>query len=343
MKERSFSRPDGGAAGLTPEQVLASRRRYGANVLTRRKRKGFFRQFLANFGDPIIKILLAALAVNLIFLFRTSDWTESVGIAAAVLIATLVSTLSQYGSESAFLELQKASANARCRVKRADGIREIPVSELWWAISSCWKRGEKIPADGVLLSGKLSVDQSALNGESAETEKIPVFSGGEWDLSHKDQLFCGSIVSAGDGIMRVGRVGDKTFYGGLAGEMQEEPARKPVARQTGGVGGNAQSIGLSRRRPHRRRRSVQQFSHRQRNEFCRGLVGFLYLESLSAPASARADAGDRHRRGRGARGIAHDDRRGPFLQHAPHDQRQSDGAKTRGNRGVRRAEYSVHR
>lgn len=105
MKERSFSRPDGGAAGLTPDQVLASRRRYGANVLTRRKRKGFFRQFLANFGDPIIKILLAALAVNLIFLFRTSDWTESVGIVAAVLIATLVSTLSQYGSESAFLEL----------------------------------------------------------------------------------------------------------------------------------------------------------------------------------------------------------------------------------------------
>ncbi|HIU59035.1 MAG TPA: ATPase P, partial [Candidatus Scatosoma pullistercoris] len=153
MKERSFSRPDGGAAGLTPEQVLASRRRYGANVLTRRKRKGFFRQFLANFGDPIIKILLAALAVNLIFLFRTSDWTESVGIAAAVLIATLVSTLSQYGSESAFLELQKASANARCRVKRADGIREIPVSELVVGDLVLLEAGEKIPADGVLLSG----------------------------------------------------------------------------------------------------------------------------------------------------------------------------------------------
>ena len=243
MKERSFSRTDGGAAGLTPEQVLASRRRYGANVLTRRKRKGFFRQFLANFGDPIIKILLAALAVNLIFLFRTSDWTESVGIAAAVLIATLVSTLSQYGSESAFLELQKASANALCRVKRADGIREIPVSELVVGDLVLLEAGEKIPADGVLLSGKLSVDQSALNGESAETEKIPVFSGGEWDLSHKDQLFCGSIVSAGDGIMRVGRVGDKTFYGGLAGEMQEEPPESPLRVKLAGLAGTLSRLG----------------------------------------------------------------------------------------------------
>ena len=118
------------SAGLTEEQVLASRRLHGANVLTKRKRKGFFRQYLSSFGDPIIKILLAALAINVLFLFRTSDWMESVGIAVAVFLATFVSTLSQYGSESAFLELQRASANIECRVKRAGSIRSIPVSEL---------------------------------------------------------------------------------------------------------------------------------------------------------------------------------------------------------------------
>lgn len=83
MKEQNL--PRGGAAegigvGLTEEQVLASRRLHGANTLTKRKRKGFFRQYLSSFGDPIIKILMVALAINVIFLFRNSDWMESAGI-----------------------------------------------------------------------------------------------------------------------------------------------------------------------------------------------------------------------------------------------------------------------
>ena len=174
MKEQNL--PRGGAAegigvGLTEEQVLASRRLHGANTLTKRKRKGFFRQYLSSFGDPIIKILMVALAINVIFLFRNSDWMESAGIAVAVFLATFVSTLSQYGSESAFIELQRASANIECRVRRAGGIRSLPVGELVVGDLVLLEAGEKLPADGVLLSGRLSVDQSALNGESAETEK----------------------------------------------------------------------------------------------------------------------------------------------------------------------------
>ena len=216
MKEQNL--PRGGAAegsgvGLTEEQVLASRRLHGANTLTKRKRKGFFRQYLSSFGDPIIKILMVALAINVIFLFRNSDWMESAGIAVAVFLATFVSTLSQYGSESAFIELQRASANIECRVRRAGGIRSLPVGELVVGDLVLLEAGEKLPADGVLLSGRLSVDQSALNGESAETEKMPLSAGNkEWDLMRKNQLFRGSIVSAGEGVMRVERVGDKTFY-----------------------------------------------------------------------------------------------------------------------------------
>ncbi len=217
------------ARGLTGAEVLASRRAHGANVITRRGRKGFFRQYLASFGDPIIRILLAALAVNLIFLFRTSDWAESVGIAAAVFLATFVSTLSQYGSESAFLELQKSAENARCLVRRAEGVKEIPASDLVVGDVVLLRAGDKIHADGVLLSGKLGVDQSALNGESAEVEKFPLSGqGGEWDLSRSDRLFSGCSVSSGEGTMCVGRVGDKTFYGGIAGEIQEEAPDSPL-------------------------------------------------------------------------------------------------------------------
>jgi len=247
MKEEILSRSDssaGGTAGLTAEQVLASRRLHGANVLTKRKRKGFFRQYLAGFGDPIIKILLVALAINVLFLFRTSDWMESIGIAVAVFLATFVSALSQYGSESAFLELQRASANVECRVKRAGKILSVPVSELVVGDIVLLQAGEKIPADGVMLSGKLSVDQSALNGESLETEKIPFSTGGkDWDLMRKNQLFMGSIVSAGEGVMRVERVGDKTFYGGLAKEMQDEPPESPLRVKLAGLAKTLSKLG----------------------------------------------------------------------------------------------------
>ena len=79
--------------GLDEKEVAAARRQFGDNSLTRRGRQSLWRQFLAGFGDPIIKILLVALAVNVVFLFRTADWYETAGIAAAVFIATAVSTL----------------------------------------------------------------------------------------------------------------------------------------------------------------------------------------------------------------------------------------------------------
>ena len=109
--------------GLTAAEVQRSREQHGGNQLTQKKRNGFFRQFLASFGDPIIKILLAALAINVIFLFRHFDWFESAGIAIAIFLATFVSTLSEYGSESAFNKLQEDAGHIQCRVKRAEGVR----------------------------------------------------------------------------------------------------------------------------------------------------------------------------------------------------------------------------
>lgn len=112
--------------GLTPAQVEQSRKQHGSNQLTQKKRNSFFRQFLSSFGDPIIKILLIALAVNVLFLFRHFDWYESAGIALAIFLATFVSTLSEYGSESAFEKMQEDAARITCRVRRSGGVVPAP-------------------------------------------------------------------------------------------------------------------------------------------------------------------------------------------------------------------------
>ncbi len=229
--------------GLTPAQVEQSRREFGSNELTMKKRRGFFRQFLDSFGDPIIKVLLAALAINIIFLFRNFEWYDSVGIAIAIFLATFVSTLSEYGSESAFAKLQEEAAKVKCRVRRSGVVTEVPIGDIVIGDIVLLQAGERIPADGVLIEGSLKVDQSALNGESREAEKLPGFDGDSRDLLSKSHLFRGSIVCSGEGVMRVLKVGDSTFYGHMAGEVQEETRESPLKIRLGQLAKTLSRIG----------------------------------------------------------------------------------------------------
>lgn len=219
--------------GLTALQVEQSRREYGSNRLNRKKRRSFFGQFLSSFGDPIIKVLLAALAINIIFLFRNFDWYDTVGIAIAVFLATFVSTISEYGSESAFSKLQQEAANIRCRVRRFAAVSEIPLDDIVAGDIVLLQAGDRVPADGILLEGYVKVDQSVLNGESREVSKSPGFDNDNIDFMSRSHLFRGSVVCSGKGVLRVLRVGDATFYGRLADEVQDETRDSPLKVRLG--------------------------------------------------------------------------------------------------------------
>ncbi|MCL1878067.1 MAG: HAD family hydrolase, partial [Defluviitaleaceae bacterium] len=242
--------------GLTTREAADSAARHGTNALTKKPRAGFFKKYLASFGDPIIRILMLALGVNLLLMFRDANWYESAGIAAAVLLATLISTLSEHGSEAAFEKLQEEAAHIKCRVRRNGRVVELPVDSLVVGDIVCIGAGERIPADGFIVQGEVDVDQSALNGETREARKAckdlggaapdawassPTLGGrpapltpsfwnfdGEGDLLSSFEVFRGSVVCAGEGVMRVRRVGDDTFYGQLASEIQEATIESPL-------------------------------------------------------------------------------------------------------------------
>ena len=204
--------------GLTDEEVRVAREKYGENRLTKRKAKPFWRQFLSNLNDPVIRILLAALAVNLILLVHSADWVETAGIGLAVFLATLISTLSERSSERAFARLSEEGDRATCRVRRAVGVLEIPISEVVCGDIVLLSAGEMIPADGVLRHGAARVDQSAMTGESREVEKC-AWDGNNWREEKSTELspsspyamFRGCNLTAGGGEMLVTAVGDKTF------------------------------------------------------------------------------------------------------------------------------------
>lgn len=213
--------------GLTAAQVRESREKHGENRLTQRKRRSFGRQFLSNLGDPVIRILLCALGVNLLLLTRDGDWIETVGIAVSVFLATFISTLSEYGSEAAFARLSAESGNGKCRVRRAEGIVELTADEIVVGDIVLIGAGEGIPADGRILSGRVGVDQSAMTGENREIEKRPGRAG-DGSPADPSMLLAGTVVLTGEAEFVVTAVGDATALGGISREVQADTRPSPL-------------------------------------------------------------------------------------------------------------------
>lgn len=217
--------------GLSSVQVQESKNRYGDNRLTEQKTEGFWSKFKDNLGDPMIKILCVALVINVVFAFLgQTEWYESVGIAIAVLLATLVSTFSEYKNENAFQKLQEEASQIVCKVYRDGDIIEVSINDL--VVDDCvlLQSGDKVPVDGILIEGELSVDQSVLNGETKEACKTVMPSDyveqeASMDFLNEFKIFRGSVVCSGNAVISVTTVGDKSVYGQIAGELQVDEDR----------------------------------------------------------------------------------------------------------------------
>ena len=213
--------------GLDSASVLRSRQKYGENVLPKARGRSFLRAFFANLGDPVIKILLGALAINLIFLFKSSDVWETVGIAVSVFTGTLISTLSERGSERAYERLENDVGEGRCRVRRREGVFELPFSEVCVGDIVLLSAGDAIPADGLLISGSLSLDMSSMTGEGREVQKT-VSRDTSLLPSAPASLLRGSRVTSGEGEMEVVLVGAATMLGSISREIQLEVRESPL-------------------------------------------------------------------------------------------------------------------
>ncbi len=212
---------------LDEEKAKRSREEHGANILPRPKRKSFAKSFFSAMGDPVIRILLAALAINAIFSVRGGNIIETVGIAVAVFLATLISTVSEYSSESAFLRLDGESRSETCRVRRTEGIRELPVSEVVVGDILIISSGERIAADAYMLSGSLEVDQSSMTGESKKVKKQPMRENKN-DPASPSAVFRGCTVVGGTAEAVVHSVGSSTFLGEISREIGERPRESPL-------------------------------------------------------------------------------------------------------------------
>ena len=218
--------------GLTNEEVIINRKKYGSNTFSRKKQDTFFKLLLETFSDPIIKILLIALGIKTIFLIRDFDWYETLGIVLAILIASLISSISEYGSTKAFNKLTEETSKISVRVRRSGQVITIPIDEVVVNDIVILSEGDKVPADGALISGHISVDESMMNGEAKEAYK-----------NINDMVYMSTVVYSGSAEVLVRYVGDNTFYGKMAMELQEDSEESPLKFRLSGLAKMISRIG----------------------------------------------------------------------------------------------------
>jgi magnesium-transporting ATPase (P-type) len=219
-------------SGLTNEQADASRIQHGSNKMTKQKSKPFIKSFFENLRDPVIRVLLISLTINIIFTIHNIDWFETGGIIVAILLATTISTVSEHSSRTAFEKLN-ASAKSFARVRRNGAITSLTADDVVVGDIVHLLAGDKICADGLLISGSVTLDQSALTGESKEVSKTPISfnkidTQNEISPSSEHSCLRGSLVSSGEGEMLVLKVGDSSFLGGIVQELQVEARETPL-------------------------------------------------------------------------------------------------------------------
>ena len=220
-------------SGLTKEEVLKNKKEFGNNSLSSSKRNTFLSLLIDSLKDPIIKILLIVLVVKVVFLFSDFDWFETLGIVIAILLASIISAISEYGSEKAFNKLQDESSHQNCTVIIDKQEKKVLIEEVVKNDLVMLSSGDIVPADGVIIDGNVYVDESSFTGESKDIEK-----------RKNDEIYRGTSVLKGKAIIKITNVGFNTKYGNIAKELLKKTPDSPLKIRLKHLAGIISKVGI---------------------------------------------------------------------------------------------------
>lgn len=231
--------------GLTDAQVLESRRKNGANVLTPPEKDPLWKQFLEKFGDPLIIILMIAGALSIgISCYEffglgqgATVFFEPVGIFVAILLATGLAFYFELQADKEFTILNQVNDDEPVEVIRNGNTTQIPRKDVVVGDIIILNTGEEVPADAELLEAiSLHMDESTLTGEpmcGKSTDKKDFDKAATYPTNH---VMKGTKVMEGHGICRVLAVGDKTEQGKVFEAVQiDDSVRTPLNEQLDGL------------------------------------------------------------------------------------------------------------
>lgn len=209
--------------GLTDQEVLQSREKYGANLLTPPKRPSLLKLYLEKFEDPVVRVLLIAAVFSLIISVIENEYAETIGIIAAILLATGIGFYFEYDANKKFDLLNAVTEETLVKVIRNGRIQEIPRKDVVVGDIVVLETGEEIPADGELIEAiSLQVNESNLTGEPVINKTIIEADFDEEATYASNLVMRGTTVVDGHGSMKVLRVGDATEIGKVARQSTEQ-------------------------------------------------------------------------------------------------------------------------
>lgn len=222
--------------GLTLEQVTESRKKYGTNIIPEAKPLTFMQQFIEGFQDPMIRILCVISAIMLImYYFGYSDWYEPVGTIIAILLVNFVTAKTGTDNDKSYRKLKESQKKDTAKIYRNGKLNEVSIDDIVCGDIILLQTGDKILADGVLVHGNISVDNSSLNGETEECHKTPADKNFEMakeitgdTFVDQHSLFRNATVLDGEGLMQVKAVGVNTMAGKMANEMKTKEPDSPL-------------------------------------------------------------------------------------------------------------------
>ncbi len=223
--------------GLDTASVLESREKHGANILTPPPKEAVWKLFIKKFDDPIIKILLIAALLSLGIGFVHNEFIETIGIFAAIILATGVAFWFEYDANRKFDILNLVNDDSAVKVIRNGIVTEVSKKDIVVGDIVILNTGDEIPADGNLLDAvSLQIDESCLTGEPL-VEKTTNPENFHAEATYpSNRLMRGTKLMDGTAVMQVTEVGDFTEYGKVAQKSAEVSGEKtPLNKQLEGL------------------------------------------------------------------------------------------------------------
>lgn len=231
--------------GLTDTEVLESRKKNGANVLTPPEKDPLWKQFLEKFGDPLIIILMIAgvLSIGISFyeFFGLHEgaavFFEPAGIFVAILLATGLAFYFELQADKEFTILNQVNDDEQVEVIRNGNTTMVPRRDVVVGDIVVLNTGEEIPADAELLAAtSLHVDESTLTGEPMCFKSIDKKDFDDKATYPTNHVLKGTKVMEGHGICRVTAVGDSTEQGKVFEAVQiDDSVKTPLNEQLDGL------------------------------------------------------------------------------------------------------------
>ncbi|MDD5025642.1 MAG: calcium-translocating P-type ATPase, PMCA-type, partial [Methanoregula sp.] len=211
-----------GQNGLQTSQVDELRKKFGANTMTPPVREPLWKQYLQKFDDPIIRILLLAVAIStVVSVIKGSGLLDTLGIIVAVFLATGIAFFNEYRSSREFDVLNAHRDDVAIKVIRDGHPTSIPSRDIVVGDLILLEAGDAVPADGwMITSDDLCNDDSAFTGE---TEPVTKHAG--------DKILKGTYVTAGKGQTIAAAVGDSAQMGVIAASLGIDHATQTPLEQ----------------------------------------------------------------------------------------------------------------